>query len=588
MASITRPTVAEILIDFNDGNVPAGSALAGTAAVTATGGVGDSGVLHLTDAVNGQNGAFVISNASPSQAVGAFTAAFKARVGGGTEPPADGFSFNWASDFPAGLPGEAENGGGTGLTLGFDIYDSGGGEAPSIDLRWHGALVASKLVPLNFIQTGDEFVEVLVRLNNNGTVTAVYGTNVVFYNIPLTNFTGLSGASFAFAGRTGGLNENQWIDDIAIDTDVFTGPLIITQQPMDIAVLAGQTATVSVQVNDPSQGTFQWERRGPSDAGFLSIAGATSTSFTTAPLTVADSGTQFRAIVTSGANVFTSAVATVSVFDLSLPPGSFDFSFDDGAVPDGTAIFGNAAVSPTEGVGDSGVLKLTTAVNSQVGSFIINDLSPGANVDTLTVLFKARVGEGSVPPADGLSFVWASDLADGSFGEEGAGSGLVVTFDTYDNGGGEAPSVRVRFDGTLIANQKVPASLLDTEGGYAQVAIRVEPDGTIDVVYDNQVVIYNAMIPGFHGLTGGRYGWGARTGGANENHWIDDIQISAGTALRILSVERVGADLRLTYSGVLQSSANVEGPYTDVANATSPALVPIITTGSRFFRTRAP
>jgi hypothetical protein len=585
VVTTTRPTTAEIDFNFNDGAIPAGTTVLGTAVVTANGGVEDSGVLHLTDAVNGQNGAFLIGNPTPSQAVGSFTAAFRMRVGGGSEPPADGFSFNWASDFPAALPGEPENGGGTGLSVGFDIYDNGAAEGPSIDLRWQGGLIVSKMVAVDFIRTGDEFADVLVRLNPNGTVTVVYETNVVFYNVPLTNFTGLSGASFAFAARTGGLNENQWVDDIAIDTESYVGPLLITRQPVDVAILNGQTATLTVEVNDPGQASFQWQRRGPGEPGFLSVPAATDPSLTTPPLTVADSGTQFRVIVTNSANVITSSVATIAVFELNLPPGAIEIGFNDGSVPPDSAVFGTAAVAANEGVDDSGVLKLTSAVNDQVGSFIVNDLNPGMNMDTLTVAFKVRVGEGTSPPADGFSFVWASDLADGTFGEDGAGSGLVVSFDTYDNGAAEAPAVDVRFNSTLVASRQVPASLLDTAGEYVSVVIRVEPDGSVDVVYDGQVVIYNATIPGFQGLTGGRYAWGARTGGANANHWIDDIQISAATALRILSIERVGMDIRLTYTGVLQSSDRVEGPYIDVPNATSPALIPM-GPGNRFFRTR--
>lgn len=587
VAEVVRPIAGEINYDFNDGVVPAGTVVAGSAVVSASGGVGDSGVLHLTDAINDQNGAFIIPDFNTNQAVGSFTAAFRMRVGGGTEPPADGFSFNWANDLPAGLPGEPENGAGTGLTIGFDIYDNGAGEAPSIDLRWDGALLASKLVPLDFIRTGSDFVDVLVQVNPNGTVTVIYEGNIVFYNVSLPEFTGLAGASFAFGARTGGLNENQWVDDIAIDTAIYLGPVLITHQPASKVVLNGSPVTLSVTVNDPSRASFQWQRKGPSDTTFADIAGATTNSFTTAPFTLADSGTQFRVIVLSAVNVVTSSVATITVINLDLPAGHVDFTFDDGTVPPGGAVFGSAAVSPTDGVGGSGTMKLTVAANDQTGVFLLNDLSGGTNIDTLTVFFRARVGEGTPLPADGFSFVWASDLADGTFGEDGAGSGLVVSFDTWDNGGGEAPGIDVRFNGETVASQKVPASLLDTAGEYVPVFIRVEPDGTVDVAYDNEIVIYDALIPNFEGLAGARYGWGARTGGANENHWIDDIQISAAAALRIFNVERVGNDLRLTYSGVLQSAATVEGPYTDVANATSPVLVPI-TAGNQFFRTRAP
>ncbi len=54
-----------------------------------------------------------------------------------------------------------------------------------------------------------------------------------------------------------------------------------------------------------------------------------------------------------------------------------------------------------------------------------------------------RGGGGTATPADGFAFVLGDDAADGAFGENGAGSGLVVSFDTYDNGGGEAPAIDV-------------------------------------------------------------------------------------------------------------------------------------------------
>src|SRR6185503_16968179 len=96
------------------------------------------------------------------------------------------------------------------------------------------------------------------------------------------------------------------------------------------------------------------------------------------------------------------------------------FDFNDGAVPAGAAVFGNAFVDTTGGVDNSGVIKLTVNVNSQTGSFIVNDVAGGQRVCSMTTSFKALVGGGTVPPADGMSFVWAGDLADGPFGEDGA------------------------------------------------------------------------------------------------------------------------------------------------------------------------
>ena len=71
-----------------------------------------------------------------------------------------------------------------------------------------------------------------------------------------------------------------------------------------------------------------------------------------------------------------------------------------------------------------GALKITTNVNSLQGSYIIDDLDAGGPVNSFTATFKARVGGGTHPPADGWSFCFATDLPLGSWSEEGAGTGL--------------------------------------------------------------------------------------------------------------------------------------------------------------------
>ena len=94
------------------------------------------------------------------------------------------------------------------------------------------------------------------------------------------------------------------------------------------------------------------------------------------------------------------------------------------------------------GLGDTGCLKLTKAVNSVMGSMIINDLDGGVAVNGFTANFKIRIGGGTSTPADGCSFAFASDVTDGAFGEEAAGSGLRIIFDIYNNAG-EAPAFRI-------------------------------------------------------------------------------------------------------------------------------------------------
>src|SRR5205814_1452338 len=53
---------------------------------------------------------------------------------------ADGISMSWGSDVGPGCGGP--DGVGNGLRVTVDTFDNGGGEAPAIDMSWHGNRVA--------------------------------------------------------------------------------------------------------------------------------------------------------------------------------------------------------------------------------------------------------------------------------------------------------------------------------------------------------------------------------------------------------------------------------------------------------------
>src|ERR1035437_3763870 len=117
---------------------------------------------------------------------------------------------------------------------------------------------------------------------------------------------------------------------------------------------------------------------------------------------------------------------------LSAPAATFFSDFNSG-LPAGTAIYGNSAILPTTGYTNSGCLLLTPNIGSQVGGFLIsNDLDAGNPVYGFIAQFKAFIGGGTA--ADGIAFNFANDLPDAATGVEGAGTGLTVEFDTYDNG----------------------------------------------------------------------------------------------------------------------------------------------------------
>ena len=183
-AAYCDTSTAAVCLDFESA-LPAGTLVFGDTAAREMGGNGGGGYLSVTDAANGQRGGIVFPalGGSENQLVfggrtgGAngnhhidnievnvdgnnFAIAADLRVGGGTDRPADGFSFNFArpSDpvlvdgqgYAASPGGEAnlpEEGTTTGIAIGFDEWDSGSGDVVGLSVRVDGELVKQIEMP---------------------------------------------------------------------------------------------------------------------------------------------------------------------------------------------------------------------------------------------------------------------------------------------------------------------------------------------------------------------------------------------------------------------------------------------------------
>ena len=586
VVNLAPPANPQVTFDFNNGSVPSSTRVIGTAFVDATGGVSDSGVLKLTLAQESQSGVFLVEPLLGGAEINGFTAAFAVRLGEGTSTPADGFSFNFADNLPNATFGDSEDGAGTGITVAFDVYDNGGGEAPSIDLKYKGQVVVSKKVPLALLVTGSAYVEVLVRVRSDGLFDLAYGNEVVFNGQPIPGFTPIANGRFGFAARTGGLYANFWIDDIRLAVTKTTGPTRITGQPTDALMLAGQAATFSVLVNDPVGVTYQWYRNGSA------ILSATQANFTTGSLSLSDNGSLYSVKATGSGGATTSDSAKLSVMaPFSAPADSvISFDFNDGAVPPGSVVLGNAFVDATGGVNDSGVLKLTVAVNDQTGDFLSETPAGVTAIQDLVASWKVRVGGGTPTAADGFCFVLGSDIQDVTFREEGAGTGLILSFDTYDNGGGEAPAIDVLYGGDTIASRKLPIGVLRTGDVFAEVDLRVNRDGTLDLIYGTNAIFFNLALPGYKPFDAGRFGFGAATGGSNDDHWIDDLRLAVNIApnsVKITVSRKTDGKLQIVWdgAGVLQEAASLPGSWSDISTTgLSYEVAP--TNTMRFFRVR--
>src|SRR6185503_993362 len=217
------------------------------------------------------------------------------------------------------------------------------------------------------------------------------------------------------------------------------------------------------------------------------------------------------------------------------PEASYCANFDSGVPPGGMTLFGTAVIN-------GGYLKLTDNQQGRINAIYIDDFNGGQRVTAFQATFKASLF-GSICcggfPADGFSFnlipaATAPAIPDLSYPmEEGLNQGLAISFDTWDNGGGEAPAIEVKWLGQSIykaafqASQS-PSGAPDAVAASRDVVITLDDDGAVDVRYGGVLVINNVQTP-YNAATIGVPKWliGARTGLATDNHWFDDLCINA-------------------------------------------------------------
>ncbi len=90
-------------------------------------------------------------------------------------------------------------------------------------------------------------------------------------------------------------------------------PFAITTQPQDQTVTSGQTATFSAVASGAPTPTVQWQLSVDGGATWGSVAGLTSPSFTSGPVTWFENGWKVRAVFTNSAGSVTSNPATLTV-----------------------------------------------------------------------------------------------------------------------------------------------------------------------------------------------------------------------------------------------------------------------------------
>ena len=186
---------------------------------------------------------------------------------------------------------------------------------------------------------------------------------------------------------------------------------------------------------------------------------------------------------------------------------------------------------------ENGALKLTTdGINDQVGT-VVSPVIPFP-IDGFELVFDVALSnEGPNPPADGFSVNFGAFSRAAWLGEEGAGTGLTVSFDTWDNGGEGADNgigVDIIADGETVAMNRVPAganpkdnAIYSFDGEFRQIEIIFAPDdhgGSLTVDYGGTRLYEDLPVP-WSPQSGNRFAIGGRTGGATEELHIDNLRV---------------------------------------------------------------
>ncbi|MBV9743700.1 MAG: hypothetical protein JO099_08045, partial [Acidobacteriia bacterium] len=159
-------------------------------------------------------------------------------------------------------------------------------------------------------------------------------------------------------------------------------PPNITQQPQNVGIFAGQTATFQVVATGGGL-IYQWQVMPSGAAGFTNISGATASTYTTGATALTDNGTQIRCVVTNSLGTASSNPALLLVskpsihFVTSDTPGGLQNDFTGWV---GMSVTVNAVPLTVTALG-----RIVATGNSGTHNVEIIDASSGTQLAQVTV-----------------------------------------------------------------------------------------------------------------------------------------------------------------------------------------------------------
>jgi hypothetical protein len=280
----------------------------------------------------------------------------------------------------------------------------------------------------------------------------------------------------------------------------------------------------------------------------------------------------------------------------------------------------------------SGLLRLADAGGSEAGTVFSNNK---VNITNFNTSFVFRFSEGTVPRADGITFIIQSNSPQalggggGALGYQGIFNSVAIKFDLFNNSGdpsegppstgiftgGRSPTIRqaglpadipdisidMRASGYQLDNQHMHQVTLTYDGTTLSERLHDLTDPTVpDFTHD-----YVVDIRRFVGGDGAYVGFGGGTGGSTAIEDIQNWQFTPGDVLgavppaapgnlRVTTVGASSVDLAWACNSVNETGFIIEraptagGPFQQIASTMSPRYTDTgLAPGFYFYRVRA-
>ena len=271
---------------------------------------------------------------------------------------------------------------------------------------------------------------------------------------------------------------------------------------------------------------------------------------------------------------------TICTFAQARGPVCYDF--EDGQLPAGTTGSGNRAPYVL-----NGVLHLTDNGVTGQQNFWTIPLSCEQTIKGLKASWQTLLNGPIGNAADGFSFNVGRNLGFPVAAEEGGNNGLAVTVDTYDNAGAEV-GIEVRWNGVQLGFTRVPPGNIHgpaelEKNVFVNANVAVSASGFVTFNYDTYSV--SAQIPNYSGIVANQYVFAARTGGAAEDAWIDNVCIDNSVPVKLTIRRNADGSIDVSWTGAghLEESSSLTPASWSSVSLTSPYHV-ATPTGMRFYR----